>query len=110
MFVELFKNPKFYSLSQGAQNLWLRCYCECRGYSGRSVLDKYGEQEGKNYPQHYFTFPEAHFETYGIPRNSARRWLRELIDAGFIEVIERNGHRRKVNVYAFTDKWLKQPP
>ena len=50
-----------------------------------------------------FTFPKKRMEQYGYDSRNGRRYLKELLDNGFIEVVEKNFF--KENIYEFSEKW-----
>lgn len=53
-----------------------------------------------------FEFPEGAAKKYGFTtKGTFRTKVQELIDAGFIEVVENNRTCRKANVYRFSLKW-----
>ncbi|MEA4899568.1 MAG: hypothetical protein VB115_15165 [Christensenellaceae bacterium] len=51
-----------------------------------------------------FIFPRAKYKDWMVP-DVFNRAVKELVRAGFIEVHEHNAHRRKPNVYRFTEGW-----
>lgn len=54
-----------------------------------------------------FTFPHAKYCSY-MSKPTFIKAKQELIDKGFIEVIQSNKNLRKANIYAFSDRW--KPP
>ena len=43
---------------------------------------------------------------YGLKNpNKTRNAIKELVENGFLEVKENNGHRQTKNIYAFSSKW-----
>ena len=53
-----------------------------------------------------FYFNRELQKRYGLKNaNTTRKALCELIQGGFIDVRENNGHRRTKNVYSFSGKW-----
>lgn len=65
------------------------------------VLD-YMKLESGGKPE--FEFPHSKFRKI-ISKDGFQRAVRELVDAGFIEVLERNARRNKPNVYRFCSAW-----
>lgn len=54
----------------------------------------------------YFYFNRKLQEKYGLKNpNKTRKALCELIENGFIDVVENNAHRKTKNIYAFCSKW-----
>lgn len=51
-----------------------------------------------------FEFPYNKFKNI-VSKDGFRRSLRELIDKGFIDVVERGSTTRKPNVYRFSTRW-----
>ena len=54
-----------------------------------------------------FKFPKSTAKKYGIPYQSYRGQLAELIKSGFVKCTESNWNIRKENVYAFDLEWKK---
>ena len=52
-----------------------------------------------------FKFPESTAKLYGFSGMALRRSVQDLVDAGFISVVENNRTRRKPNVYRFEVDW-----
>ena len=96
---------QFKRLSLGARFFYALCRVQWKSAQGRAYLYQHAKEESKTYREPCFVFPAAHMEVYGIQRQNGARYIRELVQAGFIDVEEQNGHRRKPNVYAFSDKW-----
>lgn len=83
----LFFNEIFQQLNAGSQMLYLRMAIESGGK--REVI-----------------FSRKTAEKYGIPRNSFSRQIKELKDAGFIEVsMEGDLWQFKPSVYRFSFTW-----
>ena len=51
-----------------------------------------------------FTFPYAKYRSY-MTKPTFQRVKQELIDKGFVDVIQNNKNLRKSNIYAFSDRW-----
>ena len=51
-----------------------------------------------------FKFPHAKYRSY-MSKPTFQKAKRELIDKGFIDVIQSNKNLRKSNIYAFSDRW-----
>lgn len=85
----LLLSPEFHKLSMGARHLYL---CTAMEAGGR-----------RN-----FTFPQAAAKKYGIPARSMRRYLQELVTAGFVEVESSGRWTREHNQYLFCAKWKSQ--
>ena len=54
-----------------------------------------------------FIFPASAFEKYGVAVSSARRYIEELADGGFIVVKSSGKCTRTANIYEFCFNWLK---
>ena len=52
-----------------------------------------------------FVFPEKQARKYGWTHNNISRGMKELVDSGFVEIVQAGKHQRKVNIYKFSDKW-----
>ena len=51
-----------------------------------------------------FKFPHAKYRSY-MTKPTFQKAKQELIDKGFIDVIQNNKNLRKANIYAFSDRW-----
>ena len=51
-----------------------------------------------------FVFPRSKYRTYS-GNDKFLRARQELIDKGFLEVVQNNANLRRPNVYRFSDKW-----
>lgn len=51
-----------------------------------------------------FKFPHAKYCSY-MSKPTFIKARQELVDKGFIEIIQNNGNLRKANIYAFSDRW-----
>ncbi len=56
-----------------------------------------------------FKFPNAAIKKYGLPVRSARRWIEELEQNGFI-ICNHALYTREANVYVFTATWKTAMP
>ena len=98
-------HPSFQKLSPGAKNYYLLCRAQATSKKGRACLYKHGDAEGKTYSENCFVFPSAHQKRFGVHRGNGRRYMNNLIEAGFVECIEMNQYRHKPNVFRFSTKW-----
>ena len=51
-----------------------------------------------------FTFPHQKYQSY-MSKPTFFDAQKELVEKGFIDVIQRNKNVRKANVYAFSERW-----
>ena len=51
-----------------------------------------------------FKFPHAKYRSY-MSKPTFLKAKKELIDKGFIDVVQNNKNLRKANIYAFSDRW-----
>lgn len=69
---------------------------------------------GQGYPADKYSgvgfliLSRAKLKTYGIDASHAHRHFQQLINAGFLELIESNQHRQQANVYRLSAKWKDQ--
>lgn len=106
LYGSVLKSERYKTLSIGARNLYCCCIAQASSNEGRQCLFKHGEENGSNYILgRDFVFPARHLSEYNIDRSNAVKWFRELEDAGFITVLEKNKNRRKMNVYSFSSGW-----
>lgn len=97
------------SLTIGQKQMYTLCRIQANSEQGRRCLYRHGEQENITYNvKTDFVFPEKHMERYGIKGQNGRKYMKDLIDKGFIVLKEKNSHRRKPNVYSFCSKWKDQ--
>lgn len=54
-----------------------------------------------------FTFPRSKYKKF-VSAGGFDRAVKELCEAGLIEVVERNANLRKPNVYRFSDAWKRR--
>lgn len=52
-----------------------------------------------------FSFTESTAKQYGFSGMALRRSVQDLVDAGFISIVENNRTRRKPNIYRFEVEW-----
>ena len=103
IYTGMLKHKNYKKLSIGARMFYI--YCRANAFEGRAVLYRHGKEENKTYSDNVFCFTSSQQAEYGVDRANGKRWFDELIKAGFIEVVEQNKHRMRVNVYAFSSKW-----
>ena len=104
IYKDMYTCEAFKRLSPSAKHLYACCRIQAR--SGGKALFKHAEAEGTYYPpERCFVFPRTTAEAFGFSRGHIKELFAELIAAGFIEVLEQNKHRFRVNVYSFSDRW-----
>ena len=84
--LSLLRDKRFHSLTFGARNTYAAMLSEARG-------------------RRDFIFPRAVAESYGIPSTSLVRHVRELQEAGFIELSSSGKATREPNFYRFSLGW-----
>lgn len=109
MYDGMCKHEAYKSLPIGARQFYVLCRVEAMS-QGKACLFKHAQQSGREYGRDCFVFPATHLEAYGVSRGNAHKLFKQLVDAGFIKVIEDNSKRRDVNVYEFVTDWKKVPP
>lgn len=82
----LLLSEPFHSLSTGARCLYFAAAMESGG-------------------RRNFTFPQSAAKKYGFPPRSMRRYMQELINAGFIKVESSGRWTRENNHYVFSMRW-----
>ena len=105
IYHDLIISDAFQSLTCAEKLFYVICRVQSRSQKGRECLYKHGIEEGVKYNEHDFVFPASHMKKYGYDRSNGQKYLKALIDKGFIKRKEQNNHRYKVNVYSFTDGW-----
>lgn len=112
VFQSMLQHDKFKGLSLNAQRLYIICRVQAQTNENSRILYNLKRDStfnGKENPSDYgqkFVLPAKHQKDYGLNYKNTTRYFKELIDAGFIKLIENNAHRRIANVYAFSHEWL----
>ena len=106
VYNSLLMHPNFMRLKPAVRYMYICCRVQSHTKDGRACLFKHSQDTYTQYnAEQFFVFPAKHMLKYGVDRSNGRKWIAELIQAGFIEEIEQNKHRYKVNVYRFSDAW-----
>lgn len=103
-------SKQFTSMSPSAQRLYFACISQRMSGKGKANLHLFNEQHGKNYSEQdgYFTMPNKRIKDYGLnPVTCYKTGFKELVDVGFIEVVENNRHRHIENIYRLITAWKK---
>ena len=101
---------QYTSMSLSARQLYVSCISQRMSGKGKANLHLFNQQHGTNYNEKdgYFTMPNKRIREYGLnPSTCHRTSFRELINAGFIEVVENNRHRHIENIYRLSTAWKK---
>lgn len=107
-FDSMLTSEKYKELSLSAKHFYTVCRNQARSKRSRQCLYKFNKENGTNYDERtHFVFPAAHMVIYGYDRSNGKKFLDELIENGFIIKVEKNNHRHKVNIYAFSNNWYK---
>ena len=56
-----------------------------------------------------FQFPALKMKALGIKERTARKYIKELVDAGFVELVRSGRNTRTPNDYRFSFHWLGTP-
>lgn len=51
-----------------------------------------------------FEFPHSKYRAF-VSKGGFQKALKELVDAGFVEISEKNANLRKPNLYRFSERW-----
>lgn len=86
----MIKHPSWIKLKPIAAKLYLYLKLKYKGQGDRRFICTYEEIE----------------KALGFGDRSITAAFRDLVEKGFITVEENNRHRRKANVYAFSDAWM----
>lgn len=103
-------SKQYTSMSLSARQLYVSCISQRTSGKGKANLHLFNQQHGTDYNEKdgYFTMPNKRLIEYGLkPGTCHRTSFRELINAGFIEVVENNRHRHIENIYRFSAAWKK---
>ena len=93
-------------LSIGLRQFYICCRAQASSKIGRQCLYNHAAETGIPYSyEKYFVFPAEHLRKYGYKPSNTVKYFKALEAAGFIEIVEKNQHNHRVNVYAFTSKW-----
>lgn len=83
-------DKRFTSLSVGARYLYILAANEAAGSRD-------------------FQFPALKMKALGIKERTARKYIKELVDAGFIELVRSGRNTRTPNDHCFSFHWLETP-
>jgi hypothetical protein len=103
-------SKQFTALSPSARLLYLACASQRMSAKGLAHLHLFNQQHGTDYHEKkgYFTMPNRRLKEYGLkPDTCYRTAFKELINAGFIEIVEGNKHRHIENIYRLSTAWKK---
>jgi hypothetical protein len=102
----LVKHEKFLSLPLSTRATYIICCVHMKSKEGRSNLYMACKENDINPMNTMFVFPAKHMKQYGIKnRQQGYKALKELEQNGFIEVVAKNRHRHKQNIYKLSKKW-----
>ena len=97
LYASMLQSKNYIELSNGAKVLYQ--YMKLQYYGAKNIPE---------HPQEHFYFNEAmYMKTYKLGTNKAqfRKYRNELIEGGFIYLVEYGGTTRTKNIYGFCDKW-----
>ncbi|MBR6172760.1 MAG: hypothetical protein IKQ49_06270 [Eubacterium sp.] len=108
----LLQSAAFQALTVGERYFYIVCLVQARTQKCGKCLYNHAREDGKEepYSEWSFVFPAAHMRAYGYDSGNGSRYLQMLTEKGFIERVENNKHRQRVNVYRFTTKWKEEKP
>lgn len=118
--VDLLKSEQFRELSEHARYLYIICMANAKDGTARKSLERHitedNRRSGKEIYEgmaeymtgEYFVLPAKQAASYGIDRKRSWYYMNQLIQAGFVEIVEANKHRQKENVYKFSTKWKRK--
>ena len=101
--------PEYFTLTNGKEKRFIRKgasmmrskqYIELSA-TAKVIFDYMALEAGR---EKHFIFPYSACEEQ-MSKNTFFRARNELIEAGFITVVENNANLRKPNVYSFSSKW-----
>ncbi len=110
LYDSMVRSEQYQALSIGAKQFFTCCRIQANSKHGKACLYNHGLEDGSTYTDHDFVFPATHMAKYGYDRSNGHKYLDELIIAGFIDRKENNKHRKKVNVYTFSERWKTMKP
>ena len=117
LYTDLLKSATFQALSTPARLFYLVCVGHSHDDTARACLRNHLKEDNAfcDRPTDtdieyclqsgYFVFPAKQLREYGYERRHGWKLMDELIAAGFVEKMENNKTRRKVNVYRFSTRW-----
>ena len=108
MYHSQITSPAYMALSDGAKVLLLICK-DVRRYSTAGRQGEFYPNAPRNDPKCFY-LNRALLRMYGggwSSPNKARRCLIELVQYGFIEVVELGTFTRTKNIYRFSGRWKK---
>ena len=99
------KHKSFQKLSTSEKIFYVLCRVQSQTAQGKRCLYNHSKFEDYQYPENCFVFPSKHMQEYGIKHQNGSRCLKALCEKGFLNRLENNTYRGRVNVYQFSDKW-----
>lgn len=106
IFVTMARDPGFMSLSLPAFKLYTILRVHAASKENCNCMKQHKIETGQEYDYGTFIFPPAHQALYGYKdRTNVKKYMNELIKAGFVRKVEDNRHRFKATVYAFSSGW-----
>lgn len=105
LYVSMLKTPVYQALSNYAKAVYTACRVHASSESGRRALYVHAQAEGVEYSNQAFVFTRLQLHEYGLDERNVKRAFSELMEKGFIELLENNKYRQKPNVYKFSVNW-----
>lgn len=115
LYADLRISEQFNKLSGAAQRFYTDCRINASRTAARKSLAAHvaEDMQGEDHAviqmtitnmlnDGCFVMPAKHLEIFGYTRQQGYNYMLELQKAGFVEVVERNKHRRKENIYQFS--------
>lgn len=100
------KSKQFQKLSPKTQLIYVLCRVHAQTKKAKAALYKHAAEEGRKYDVNDFVFPDKQQDDYGeYDHSNFNKYMKKLVDAGFIDVKEENNYRHKTNVYSFSNRW-----
>lgn len=110
----MLKCEKWKGLTPTAKYLYIAAATHTQTVENFKAMKWYAETEGLDEQaikgRGYFILTREQLDSYGINGSHASKYFKELVDAGFIEYVHRNQHRKKANLYRLSSQWKKEPP
>lgn len=123
IYCDLLKSKQFQQLTAAPKAFLLTCFVSARDPKNYGCLIKHYQEKNralnpddgyaiyaddsmlKDWRQGYFVFSSKQLAEYGYSSQQACNYFRVLEQAGFIDKVEANQIRMKVNVYRFSTRW-----
>lgn len=110
IYVSMLMSENWQKLSKNAQILYV--YCKAQYYAEKTKPKPFHRQLTEQEQKQCFTMNKSKwkdlYKIYKSDNGQFNRDIKELIESGFIELVETGKLTRTKNIYMLSDKWNKK--